>query len=179
MSILIGTDLADSIIGSSEDDTIFELDSNGFVNGKGGDDTIFGGDSRDSIFGSLGKDVIFGEDGRDLIFGGSGDDTITGGNGNDVIIGGNGDDVIVGGNGEDLLSGGNGEDVFVFDGSDLGLPDEITDFTSGEDKILIQGVGSEATVEYDSTTGILSVNGSAFIQLDVGLDISEDDYFIS
>ena len=60
-----------------------------------------------------------------------------------------------------------------------GLVDEITDFTSGEDTIFIQGAGSEATVTYDATTGIVSVNNQAFLQLDPGLSIDNDDFLIT
>lgn len=182
MSIIIGTELADRIISGGENDTIFALGGNDVVNSGGGDDTIFGGDGRDRLIGGIGRDVIFGEGGRDLIFGGSGDDVLTGSGGDDALIGGSGDDTLIGGRGSDALVGGTGADLFVFDLNDFsnnGIPDEIVDFTSGEDKILIQGVGSEATVEYDSTTGILSVDGQALIQLDAGLTIDEDDYFIT
>ena len=53
----------------------------------------------------------------------------------------------------------------------------FTDFTVGEDQIEFQGIG-DRKIAYDAITGIVSVDGQAFIQLDPGLDFSEDDYFL-
>ncbi|MGC1305937.1 MAG: hypothetical protein WA885_01820 [Phormidesmis sp.] len=162
MSVLIGNnDLGDRIIASDESDSIFGLGGNDTIEAGGGDDVVFGGDGNDIISGDPGDDVLKGE------------------GGNDVIIGGAGDDQLFGGAGADTLTGGADSDLFIFDFADAGLVDEVTDFTSGEDKILIQGAGSQSTVEYDPQTGILSVNGQAFIKLDIGLSISDDDYFIT
>ena len=161
MSIVIGTDLSERILTSDEADSIFGLDGNDFIASRGGDD------------------VIYGADGNDVIFSADGDDVLKGGAGNDILNGGHGDDQLFGGAGADTMTGGNGMDTFVFDFADAGLVDEITDFTSGEDKILIQGVGSNPTVEYNAHTGIVTVNGQAFIQLDPGLQIDGDDFFLA
>ncbi|HVQ08002.1 MAG TPA: M10 family metallopeptidase C-terminal domain-containing protein [Allosphingosinicella sp.] len=73
--------------------------------------------------------------------------TFIGGGGNDVIDGGGGDDRLQGDAGADRLTGGSGADHFIYtlagdsrDGpprsdSKTSMPDTITDFTSGLDKI--------------------------------------------
>ncbi len=161
MSIVVGDNLANSITTGDQNDSIFALDGNDIVNSGGGDD------------------VIFGAGGNDILFGGDGNDVLKGGDGNDIMFGGAGDDQLFGGAGADTLEGGTGADTFIFDFADGGLVDEITDFTSGEDTIFIQGAGSNATVTYDATTGIVSVNDQAFLQLDPGLSIDNDDFLIT
>lgn len=160
MSIVVGSDLANQIVTGDESDSIFAL---------GGNDIVDSGS---------GNDVIFGASGNDILFGGDGDDVLKGGAGNDIMDGGAGDDQLFGGPGADTLSGGAGADTFIFDFADGGLADEITDFTTGEDTIFIQGAGSNATVTYDAHTGIVSVNHQAFLQLDPGLSIDIDDDFL-
>ncbi len=55
--------------------------------------------------------------------------------------------------------------------------DTVTDFKVGEDTIQIQGVGSNANVDYNRDTGSLSVNGEEIANLDVGLDGWGDDSY--
>lgn len=76
-------------------------------------DKIIGGRRNNSIFGEKGGDVISGMDGNDTLNGGAGHDVIDGGKGNDVLIGGKGNDEIRSGPGRDLLVGGAGRDMFV------------------------------------------------------------------
>lgn len=67
----------------------------------------------------------------------SGADSMTGGNDNDYINGAKGNDTLVGGKGNDTLVGGTGNDVFLHykgDGAD-----SISDFTHGQDKIVLSG----------------------------------------
>ena len=138
------------------------------------------GDGDDFITGGSTFDRIEAGDGNDIISGLKGDDQLFGEDGNDIIIGGAGDDVIEGGAGSDIMTGGAGSDIFIFDAEDLvpGEIDTIKDFSpSGdlEDSIVLQGIGSDADVEYDSQTGLISVNGEDFIRLDAGLDITVDN----
>ena len=82
--------------------------------------------------GGAGNDVIAGSDENDFIRGGAGRDTIDGQAGNDLIRGGIGSDNITLGAGIDTL-------YYTLDqvgGNDL---DTVTDFTSGVDKIAVQG----------------------------------------
>jgi Ca2+-binding RTX toxin-like protein len=109
--IAYGTELGDSIIGSTGNDSI---------HGGDGDDTISGGDGRDTIFAGGGNNVVDGGNGNDTINGGYGDDNLTGSAGNDLITddggtntldGGAGNDEIWGGQDRDRIDGGTGSDI--------------------------------------------------------------------
>ena len=74
---------------------------------------------------------------NDLIFGNGGSDKLCGFEGNDSLNGGKGDDDLIGGLGNDILSGGFRRDRFVLTaGEDADL---ITDFTKGEDLLVLAG----------------------------------------
>ncbi|CAH0279488.1 S8 family serine peptidase [Roseomonas sp. CECT 9278] len=69
--------------------------------------------------------------------------TLTGLNGHDSLMGEGGADTLVGGLGRDTMAGGAGADRFRFDAtaeSTLALPDLITDFTQGQDRIDLRGI---------------------------------------
>ncbi|MBC1236717.1 putative Ig domain-containing protein [Nostoc sp. 2RC] len=87
-----------------------------------------GNNLNNIITGNTGANLLSGEDGDDSLFGGSGIDTLLGGAGNDVLIGGVG---------KDLLTGGTGQDSFYLTDTRTGGFDTITDFTVGDDTILI------------------------------------------
>lgn len=78
-------------------------------------------------------------DGGGSITGTNGRDQIVGGNGNDRLSGGAGEDILVDGGGSDTLTGGAGADVFVFEAD--GLPDWITDFERGVDRLDLSALG--------------------------------------
>ena len=61
--------------------------------------------------------------------------TMHGNSADNVIDGAAGDDTLAGGQGKDTLTGGAGNDKFVLDGQLNGDVDEITDFTTGQDRI--------------------------------------------
>ncbi|NES65284.1 MAG: hemolysin-type calcium-binding protein, partial [Okeania sp. SIO2D1] len=71
-----------------------------------------------------------------------GNDALLGGSGEDNLSGGQGRDRLNGGEGDDTLTGGASRDKFIFAANqafsqiDLGV-DEITDFVSGQDTILL------------------------------------------
>jgi Ca2+-binding RTX toxin-like protein len=95
---------------------------------------LLGGPGNDRIFGRGGSDQFFGDDPADP--GVSGDDSIDGGEGNDIITGGPG---------RDTLTGGAGSDSFVFAASTDGI-DVITDFTIGEDQLVLSSSGFGGTL---------------------------------
>ena len=161
-----------NIIGQEETSNKF------FISGDG-DDSIIGGLKSDQIETGDGNDFISGLDGDDALLSEGGDDTIIGGNGDDLLDGGDGDDLLKGGMGADIMTGGAGNDIFEFSAENLipGEIDRITDFAEDnefEDIIKLQGVSSDADVQYDRQTGLISVNGENIIQLDPGLNITID-----
>jgi RTX calcium-binding nonapeptide repeat (4 copies) len=72
---------------------------------------------------------------NDLMFGNGGRDKLCDSEGNDTLYGGKGDDYLIGGLGNDILSGGIGGDRFVLKAGED--PDLITDFTEGEDLLVL------------------------------------------
>jgi len=97
------------------------------------------GDAGNTVPNGVNRTDHDGGRGDDTIDGDAGDNHIRGNRGDDALDGGAGDDVLEGGRGKDLLTGGAGADTFVFaadhhGGDDI---DEITDFQTGIDKIVI------------------------------------------
>lgn len=152
---LTGTLGNDRIWGGTGDDVLFDPDGVNFIFSGAGDDyaelgdgsdggVIRGGTGNDVLVSGKGSDHLIGNAGRDILIGGGGNDTLDGMRASDVIDGGRGDDVISGGRGSDLLTGGEGADRFVFDLAEPGR-DVITDFTDGEDLLVLQGgIGFDA-----------------------------------
>ena len=106
MSLIEGTDFADSLVGGYADETIL---------GGVGEDTLYGGRGNDSIDGGADNDSIYGGDDNDTLIGGDGNDTINGGDDDDYIDGGAGDDVLHGGYSTyiDVIHGGAGSDTIT------------------------------------------------------------------
>lgn len=163
-----------------------QLKSNVFIIEGDGDDVVIGGQKFDLIKTGLGDDEISGLGGDDNLFGGAGSDTIKGGGGDDSLHGGDGDDVLIGGKGNDVfkagkgadvMAGGLGSDIFEFFAEDLstGEVDKILDFTTGEDLIRFRGIGSDATIQYDKTTGKVSIDGQDVLSLDKNLNLHIED----
>jgi len=119
ISRLVGSDRADRLAGTEDDDQIVGLDGKDRLSGGGGDDAIQGGDGKDIASGGAGDDEISGDEGNDRLFGNDGDDEISGGEGNDRLSGGAGDDLLEGDEGRDILQGGAGYDtMFGGEGND-------------------------------------------------------------
>jgi Ca2+-binding RTX toxin-like protein len=76
MSIVFGTDSADTLAGGSGAEVF---------SGRGGNDLIQAGDGDDQIQGDAGNDTLQGAAGNDTIQGFSGDDVLDGGGGVDVL----------------------------------------------------------------------------------------------
>lgn len=96
-----------------------------------------------NIGGTTGNDSLSGSSSNDVISGGAGNDTLLGGNGDDLLLGEAGNDRLVGGANADTLTGGSGADLFVLE-RQRSYPynnDLVTDFTQGEDKVDVSGLG--------------------------------------
>ena len=136
-NVILGTNYADVLDGTLDNDLIYGLDGDDVINGLGGNDCIYGdgghdiidgGGGNDTIVGGNGHDVIDGKDGHDIIHGGFGNDTITGGFGLDMLYGDGGHDIIYGGGANDTITGGNGDDNI-----DGGLHSDIINGDAGND----------------------------------------------
>lgn len=88
--------------------------------------------------GPLAAPLAASAEGGTLSGGGAGD-LVMGGAGRDRLYGGAGDDILLDGAGVDALYGGAGADVFVFLPDDA--RDEVRDFTPGEDRLDLSGLG--------------------------------------
>ncbi len=141
----------DLIRGTEEDDILQGLGGNDTIAGFAGNDELLGNRGNDRINGGAGDDTLKGGYENDTLLGGSGEDNLIGWIGNDALLGGSGDDNLSGGLGRDRLNGGEGDDIltggaskdkFIFAANqafsevNLGV-DEITDFVSGQDTILL------------------------------------------
>lgn len=94
--VVIGTAVADLIMGDD------------------GDDVLSGGAGSDRLIGMGGNDVLSGDDGNDVLLGGAGSDRLAGGAGDDLVRGqGTSGDWLSGGTGRDTLDGGAGSDRLV------------------------------------------------------------------
>ncbi len=181
---------AQEIIGTPDDERLNGNFGDDSITGLAGDDTLVGSGGDDTLVGSSGDDFLYGQDGDDILEGRLGIDRLFGGDGDDEMNGGQGRDRLNGGTGDDTMTGGASIDRFIFatsqefDADDIGV-DEITDFVSGQDKILLAqttftaiksietefatvtsnnaAATSEAVIVYNSNNGGLfyNTNGSA------------------
>ncbi|NES77390.1 MULTISPECIES: DUF4347 domain-containing protein [Okeania] len=181
-------------ISSSSNDLLKGTSGNDIKQGKGGNDIIFGFAGDDELYGNRGNDILKGGDGDDILKGGYENDTLKGNSGNDTLIGWLGFDALLGGSGEDSLSGGIGRDrlnggedddilsggaskdkfIFAanktFSEANLGV-DEITDFVSGKDRILLDVTVFTAI----ATTPGESLDSSEFAVVDGEADVFTAD----
>lgn len=156
-----GTILPDRLTGTDQNDNIFGLGGDDYIEGRGGNDNIFGGAGRDILYSDR-KGSSSSSEGVDTLNGGLNDDDLYGHLGSDELIGGAGNDLLWGtiydsnvNHGIDTLTGGSGRDSFILgreytdgllaiqyydrnpaasDGYAI-----ITDFTQGEDVIVLPG----------------------------------------
>jgi serralysin len=111
------------------------------VNGNGGSSggsVINGTSGNDSLVGTSGDDTINALAGEDRLEGLGGNDSLSGATGHDTLLGGDGNDTLVGGGWSDVVTGGPGADSFVY--AEAGTPqvDQVTDFVSGTDELLLE-----------------------------------------
>jgi len=125
---------------------------------------------------------LSGIDASDSVSSGA-DFSILGGTGANTIIGTSIADDIDAGAGVDEMTGGDGDDVFIFDNSDTGITvataDTITDFTTTEDSIDLNGYVS-GTSTYTEADGSAVASFTALVALaDAALDGTDDDVYVS
>lgn len=134
---------ADNLLGGTGADTLRGGEGNDFLNGQDDADSLQGEAGIDRLYGSAGADSLSGGAGNDRLDGGDGNDLLEGDAGTDNLAGGAGADTLRGGGDMDRLAGGAGNDVFVFDQvadssyASPSLRDRISDFTPGQDRILL------------------------------------------
>lgn len=161
-----------------------------FENAESGFDTILT-DLNTAVASKNVEALIFTGEGAFTGFASSTGTAIRGGAGNDTLWGGAADDVLNGRGGGDRLTGKGGDDLFVFDTLG-GAADRITDFTHGEDLIVIKssafgGVsmfgGLEgAMIGYDNGVVFYDANGGdhadrvVIATLDGKLPVTADDF---
>lgn len=129
---LVGNSLANTINGSTKDDTLLGGAGADSIYGKAGNDLLGGGDDKDILSGGSGNDTLWGDAGNDSLSGGKDKDVLVGGIGNDTLWGDSGDDVLAGWDGKDILIGGSGNDSLWGDAGNDSLSD-------GNDNDLLDG----------------------------------------
>nr|WP_281249304.1 VCBS domain-containing protein [Planktotalea frisia] len=167
-------------------------------------DTIIGDSNNNSIFGLTGADILYGRDGDDIIYAetvvsyDSGrvyeasennyDDKLYGEGGDDILVGNAGDNTLDGGTGADTITTGSGSDQIILrigdGGSELSDADIITDFTDGSDDFgfttgLSFGEISWAQGSGDYVNDTIIKAGSEYLAILQGIDadlISEADF---
>ncbi len=90
---------------------------------------------------------LSGAEGNDTLLGRGAGDVLDGGDGSDSLDGGDGDDGVIGGLGLDRLRGGAGVDRFLWFAEQESTPttrDQILDFVSGEDLIVLVDCDADA-----------------------------------
>lgn len=172
--------------------------------GNSGNNVLAGGLGIDTLEGGLGDDTYVLNDRGDVIIDTGGLDGIrtsldtelpTGienlllvgitdavGTGNDVnnlLVGNVGDNVLDGGAGVDTLTGGAGSDQFVLARNGVGLgPDQITDFVSGEDLLVIDLLSFGMDVQALGLPSSGSVQSDAFVKGAGAKALDPNDHFI-
>jgi len=84
MALFTGTELSQTLTGTSSADSLNGSGGNDTIYGLAGDDTLDGGDGNDSLYGANDEDILIGGEGNDTLDGGIGVDALIGGTGNDV-----------------------------------------------------------------------------------------------
>ncbi|MGL5075526.1 MAG: calcium-binding protein, partial [Waterburya sp.] len=199
-----GDDGDDLLDGGEGNDSLTGSAGNDHLTGGAGNDSIDGGMGSDRLLESgnfnftltntsltgNGTDVLssietvtlIGSSGNNLLDASSftlGAVSLDGSTGVDTLIGGTGNDLLKGGSGNDRLTGSAGNDQFIYDTntafttSAVGI-DQITDFVSGTDKIVLDKttftmLGSVIGSGFNVTTEFAVVNSDAAASTSIAL----------
>lgn len=173
--VLYGGTGSDILYGGTGNDTLVSGNNepsfrSEYLYGGDGDDILDGGDNNnDNLFGGNGNDILDGGDGNDNdkfnggLDGGLGSDLVVGGKGNDYL---NGYGTTITDDSQiDTLVGGQGNDVFALGGSWGASYVEtgdgyaiIQDWNALEDKIEVNGVASQYSLETRNVVGSASLD---------------------
>ena len=184
----------DTITGTGTFDDVFRGDEGqDQLRGAGGNDRINGNRGSDSIFGDAGNDSLFGDQNGDLLVGGTGIDALDGGSGKDDLTGGRGSDFFVfttapGSRNADSITDFNVRaDTVQLEGS---VFTRIGDgaVSAGEFHASKNGNAADRSdrLLYDTDSGQLfydrdgsgAANKVLFAELDPGLRLTSDDFFV-
>ena len=154
MATINGTSGNDILNGTSSDDTLNGLGGNDELVGSAGNDFYDGGTGNsDTVNLRAAATPVVVDFGAGTIAGGftgtfvnierviasNGNDHLIGAAGAQNLSGMAGNDTLEGGAGNDWLWGGGGSDTFIFRDTGSANADQIGDFTSGSDKIVLDG----------------------------------------
>jgi Ca2+-binding RTX toxin-like protein len=182
---VVGSAGADSLHGTTKNDTLIGVGGDDVLTGHEGNDTLIGGGGADALNGGTGTDTAdYSGDGSGIVvdllsanlntgqaagdtydsienlIGGAGNDSLRGDAGNNLIDGGAGNDAIFGRAGNDTLNGGIGNDVLLG-----GVGADVLNGGSGNDNLL-GGTGADQlnggtgidTANYADATGAIVVD---------------------
>lgn len=145
---ILGTENDDALTGTGDTDTVLGGEGDDTLLGLGGADDLYGDGGNDSLAGGSDQDTLMGGDGDDMLSGGRGDDALHGRAGADTLIGDAGDDTLYGGTGDDLLSGvqraADGTDQDEQDYLNGGADDDT--IIAGDTDIVSLGAGADVLV---------------------------------
>jgi Ca2+-binding RTX toxin-like protein len=151
-----------TVNGTSGNDTLTGTSGNDTLNGFGGNDALVGSGGSDFYDGGAGFDTLDvratlagvtvtfangaisgGFSGTfvnmERVLGGNAGDSLIGAAGAQEFSGRKGNDTLAGGAGNDELWGGGDADTFIFRETGTANADQIADFASGSDKIVLDG----------------------------------------
>lgn len=151
MATISGTSGSDTLTGTSGNDTLSGLGGIDMLVASGGTDFYDGGAGFDTldVRATLTGVVVNFSDGSisggfngtfvnmERVLGGNGGDSLIGAAGAQEFSGRKGNDTLAGGAGNDVLWGGGDADTFIFRETGTANADEVADFASGSDKIVL------------------------------------------
>jgi Ca2+-binding RTX toxin-like protein len=175
-----GTSGSDSLSGTSGNDTLNGLGGNDTLVGSGGTDFYDGGAGFDTLnFTGTATALVVNFNAGTVSGGFSGSfanvervmasdaaDSLMGAAGGQNLSARGGDDTLGGGAGIDTLYGGSGADRFLFRETGTANADQVSDFASGSDKIVLDGtvlsaLGASGNFAAGDTRFVANASGTA------------------